>query len=124
MKALLRNPKVLVLTGILLTLASAVALFAAVQDFAVVNKTGFTITSLHASPIKDRSWGDDILGDDELLNGEELEIKFTGYGNLCRFDLMLTDTKDIEWIVEDINLCDVHSVTFTKKGGAVHWEAN
>ena len=33
----------------------------AVQDYAVINKTGLTLTHLYLSPNNDNEWGDDIL---------------------------------------------------------------
>jgi hypothetical protein len=114
----------LVLTGVALLITGAVAVYAEAQDFTVTNKTGFVISSLFVSPIKDRNWGEDILGRDELPSGREVDIHFTGYGQKCRFDIMLKDDDDNEYVVEDINLCEIHRLTFTRKGKSVLWQAN
>lgn len=106
-------------------MATVAALYAGSQDFTIVNKTGFTITAFYAAPSKDRNWGEDILGEDELESGDHVDIKFSGYGSkTCKFDVMLKDPKDKEWIVEDIDLCEIHKLTFSRKGGGVQWEAN
>ena len=36
---------------------------------------------------------------------------------------MIKDPKDQEWIMEGIDLGEIHSLTFSKKGGSVRWEA-
>ena len=114
-----------VLAGMALLLGTGASVFADAQDFTIVNKTGFTITSLYASPVKAKNWGSDILGEGEMGTGRTLEIKFSGYGDkVCRFDVMLKDEDEKEWIVEDIDLCEIHSLSFSKKGGSVHFEAN
>jgi hypothetical protein len=98
-------------------------LLAGDQDFTLTNKTGFVISSLFASPVKDRTWGNDILGEDELASGNSLEIAFSGYGKKCRFDLMVKDRDDNEYTVEDINLCEIHNITFTYKNKTLYWSA-
>lgn len=116
------SSKMRILAG---TALLAATLFAGDQDFTLVNKTGFTISALHVAPSKDRTWGPDILGKDEMPSGQSLEITFTGYGNkTCQFDVMLKDGDDTEWIVEEINLCDTHNLTFSKDGKKVVWTAN
>ena len=111
------------LTVILCLLANSAALFGGDQDFTLTNKTGFVISSLYASPVKDRNWGNDILGEDEMPSGKSLDITFSGYGQKCRFDLMVKDRDDNEYTVEDINLCEIHKITFTYKGKTLYWAA-
>ncbi len=114
-----------VLAGMALLLGTGASVFADAQDFKIVNKTGFTITSLYASPVKAKNWGSDILGEGEMASGRTLEIKFSGYGDkVCKFDVMLKDEDEKEWIVEDIDLCEIHSLSFSKKGDSVLFEAN
>lgn len=114
-----------ILGAMALLLGTGASVFADAQDFKIVNKTGFTITSLYASPVKAKNWGDDILGEGEMATGRTLDIKFSGYGDkVCHFDVMLKDEDEKEWIVEDIDLCEIHSLTFSKKGGSVQFEAN
>ena len=111
------------LTMSLVMLVNSAALFGGDQDFTLTNKTGFIISSLYAAPLKDRMWGNDILGEDEMSSGKSLDITFTGYGGKCRFDLMVKDQDDNEYTVEDINLCEIHKITFTYKGKTLYWAA-
>ena len=116
------SSKMRIMAGVALLAAT---LFAGDQDFTLVNKTGFTISALYVAPTKDRHWGDDILGKDELDSGQSLDITFKGYGKkTCLFDVMLKDEDDTEWIVEEIDLCEIHNLTFSKKGKKVVWTTN
>jgi hypothetical protein len=113
------------MAGLTLLAATAMTVWAGEQDFTLVNKTGFTISALYVAPAHDREWGEDILGEDEMPTGKTLDITFKGYGKkVCQFDVMLKDQDDNEWIVEGINLCEIHNLSFSKKGKSVMWEAN
>ncbi len=113
------------MVGVGLLAATAMTVWAGEQDFTLVNKTGFTISALYVAPAKDRDWGEDILGEDEMPSGKTLDITFKGYGKkVCQFDVLLKDQDDNEWVVEGINLCEIHSLSFSKKGKSVNWEAN
>lgn len=119
------SSKMRIMAGVAVLAATATAVFAGDQDFTLINKTGFTISALYVAPTKDRHWGDDILGKDELDSGQSLDITFKGYGKkTCLFDVMLKDEDDTEWIVEEIDLCETHKLIFSKKGKKVVWEAN
>ena len=117
--------KLLIAGAVLATLALNVPAHARqAQDFSVLNRTGMTIVALYVSEIDENSWEEDILGRDVLENGQEVAIRFKGYDDdNCDFDIRIDDDDDNEWIVEDIDLCRIHKVTFTKKGSKVFWQA-
>ena len=37
---------------------------------------------------------------------------------------MVKDEDDTEWIIEKEDLCEIHNLTFSKKGKKVVWSAN
>ena len=45
-------------------------------DFTLVNKTGYTIDALFISPTASDEWGEDVLGQDTLDNGQRCKITF------------------------------------------------
>lgn len=95
-----------------------------VQDFTVVNKTGWAIQALFVSESDDDDWQEDILGKDVLTNGASTEIAFSGYGNkTCSFDIRIDDPDDNSWTVEDVDLCKTHQVTFRVVKGHVVYDA-
>lgn len=70
-------------------LLSAVA---AAQDYYVdiTNRTGFTIMYVQVSPGKSKSWEEDVLGFDVLLDGDTQRVNLYGYKSPI-FDIRLTD---------------------------------
>src|SRR5437773_1832450 len=44
----------------------------AAQDFTLINKTGVVIDKLYVSPANKDEWGDDILGQDQLADGQSV----------------------------------------------------
>jgi hypothetical protein len=97
---------------------------AAIQDFTVINKTGFTITALHVSESDNNDWEEDILGADVLPDGKSTNISFHGYsGKACEFDIRIDDEDENQSIVEGINLCETQAVTFKKACSKVVFEA-
>jgi len=86
------------------------------RDISVVNKAGEPITEIYIALANVDDWGEDVLGEDVLENGETVEIHFSGYGKKeCRFDLLAKNEDGDEWLLEDLNLCEVSTVTITGK---------
>jgi hypothetical protein len=96
-----------------------------VQDFTLHNATGKSITHVYVSEADNPKWEEDVLGKDVLDNGESWDIKFKGYGeNVCKFDVKIKTDDDNEWIVDDINLCEMNDLKFSMQGGKVVYEKN
>jgi len=116
--------KIIFLAG-LMTLASTLAPTNApvVQDYAVINKTGLTLTHLYLSPNNDNEWGDDILDQDVLANGEECGIEFDPDDEECAYDIKVIDSKETAWTVTNVDLCKYTKVTFTMQKGKMIWTA-
>lgn len=81
------------------------------QDFTLHNKTGVVIDKLFVSPSDKDDWQEDILGKDQLADGESLEIKFHPKEKAAKWDLKVQDTSgnSIEW--HDLNLTEISEVT-------------
>lgn len=47
------------------------------QDFTLVNDTGVEIHHVYISPHDSDAWGEDILGEDTLADGDSVHIKFS-----------------------------------------------
>src|SRR5438309_2161119 len=67
--------------------AAAPASEGAAQDFTLVNKTGVVIDKLFVSPADKDEWGEDILGKDQMADGESWEIKFHPKEKADKWDL-------------------------------------
>lgn len=106
--------------ALVLAVAATVTVFAGAQDFVVTNKTGFAITELYVSPSAKNDWEEDVLGTDVLENGKSTTVTFEGYGDkVCKFDIKIVDEDDEAWVIEKIDLCATHKVTFKKQGDSI-----
>lgn len=56
----------------------------------ITNNTGYTIVYMHVSPGNSKSWEEDVLGNDVLMNGDTQRVTLTGY-NSPYFDVRLID---------------------------------
>lgn len=111
------------LARLLLALSAVFALaispgaLAGKQDFTVVNQTGIEIHELYVTPHDSDDWEDDILGQDTLPNGAEVDIQFSRKEKAALWDLRVVDSKgnSIEW--ENLDLLTISSVTLHYKKG-------
>lgn len=69
----------------------------------VKNSTKFNIDNVYMSPDEEDHWGNDILGDNEILKpGESIEVEV----DCGKWDVKLVADDDSECQVEDITLCE------------------
>ena len=107
------------LLGALLFVVPAVA-SAANQDFSVKNKTGYQIDSIYVSPHSNRNWGDDVMSRGVVLEDDEtLDISFPHSASACHFDLMVAYNDGDKATWDDLNLCEISTVTlhYDRKAG-------
>jgi hypothetical protein len=81
------------------------------QDFTLVNKTGYTIDQVYVAPSSSDDWEEDVLGQDQLTNGDNVHITFSRDAKPCGWDLKVvyTDGEKAEW--EKFDLCQVSKIT-------------
>lgn len=86
------------------------ALAEAKQDFTLYNKTGYTIDQVYVSPSAATDWDEDVLGRDQLANGESVHITFSRSDKSCKWDVKVvwTDKSDSEW--SGFDLCSVSKI--------------
>ncbi|MDP4824065.1 MAG: hypothetical protein NWR47_08980 [Aestuariivirgaceae bacterium] len=81
-------------------------------DFKIVNATGYDINAVYVSGSSEDTWSDDVMGQDLLEDGYEVEITFTGDTSECKSDLKVDWTDDSPSVVwQGIDLCTVSEVT-------------
>jgi hypothetical protein len=82
------------------------------QDFELVNSTGYEIKNVYVSPTTSSDWGDDILGEDTLADGDSQQIKFpASRGDACEWDIKVTYQDDTSHQWTDVNLCSISKLT-------------
>ena len=89
----------------------------AAQDFTLVNKTGVEIDKVFISPHDADDWEEDILGQDTLPDGQNVEVKFDRDETAAKWDLRIEDKQgnDIEW--ENLDLLKISKLTLRYKDG-------
>ena len=81
------------------------------RDFSLVNSTGDTIERVFVESAKSDEWGEDVLENEPLEDGDSVDITFEGYGKECIFDLK-ADYQGAESVVwYDLNLCSISRLT-------------
>lgn len=91
--------------------------YAGDQDFVLVNNTGVDINNLYVSPANSDKWGDDILGEDALPDGQSATVTFSHEADECVWDFMVKDEQGtgIQWT--DIDLCKYSKITLHIEDG-------
>ncbi len=114
--------------ALLLTAAS----FAQVFDFTLYNETGYDIDFVYVAPADDDEWGEDVLGEGQLADGESVEITFDkDYEaamlalNVDKYDLRIEYADGNEEEYYDLRLEDITNLTLSVDGegnGVATWE--
>jgi hypothetical protein len=82
------------------------------QNFTLINKTGYDLDAIFVSPSKINDWGNDIMGQDVLGDGEKVNIKFHRKTKACNWDLKVIYTvDDSSAIWRDVDLCTIEKIT-------------
>ncbi len=93
------------------------------DDYGVINETGMVITHLYLSPTNEDEWGDDILEEDVLEDGDECGIEFHPDDEECAYDVRIVDDNEKAWVVKGVDLCAYTKVTFYTQGPKMMWRA-
>lgn len=99
------------MSSLLVALALVTPACAGDQDFTLTNSTGVVIEKIFVSPHDADKWGEDIMGQDVLADGESVEVKFHRDEESEEWDLK-TEDKDgntIEW--EKLSLPKINKIT-------------
>lgn len=101
----------------IVAVAFSPAAIAGDQDFTVVNATGVEIHQLFVSSHDTDEWEEDILGQDTLAAGDEVEISFSPAEEAELWDLKVVDGDDNSITWESLNLLEISQVTLHYKNG-------
>ncbi|WP_083006644.1 hypothetical protein [Halomonas sp. GT] len=82
-----------VLFAALLMLCSSSLVMAADYYVDITNRTGYTLYYMYVSPADSKSWEEDVLGNDVLMDGGTQRVTITGYDSPI-FDIRLVDEED------------------------------
>jgi hypothetical protein len=77
-------------------------------DFTLVNKTGYDISDIYVGPSTQKEWGDDIMGQDVVLDGESVDVTFSADETDKKWDIYVTwvgykSDEDVFWVGFDLS---------------------
>ncbi|WP_163071539.1 hypothetical protein, partial [Acinetobacter baumannii] len=75
------------------------------QDFALINKTGYTIDEIYVSPASANNWGEDLAGDDSLEHGQQFNVSFHPSTQACNWDILVVYDDGDSSEFRGVNLC-------------------
>ncbi len=93
-------------------------------DFKLVNQTGVTISSIYIAPHDTDEWGDDVMEDDVLRNGESLDLEFHPKARAEEWDLRIEDKdgNSVEWESLDLTKITVLTIKIVKGKPVAEWK--
>lgn len=83
-------------------------------EFALVNNSSHTLVYLYVAPSNTEEWGDDILGENGILESGYEATVFIGDGSdQCLYDLRFETAEGAELDVYEVDICALNSYTLT-----------
>ena len=94
-----------------------------VLDFKLENRTGINIHSIFISSHDSEEWGDDLMEDDILRDGEDLDIEFHPKAGARLWDLRIEDKEgdSVEWEAIDPTKFEVLTLKIVKGKPIAEW---
>lgn len=92
-------------------------------DFRLENRTGINIHAIFISSHDSEDWGEDIMEDDILRDGEDLDIEFHPKAGAKLWDLRIED-KDgdsVEWEAIDPTKFEILTLKIVKGKPIAEW---
>lgn len=87
------------------------------NDFTLVNKTGYVLDKVFISPSKADDWGEDVMGQDVLNDGESVLIKFSPKASTGLYDLKVVykvDDSSSVWSGYDLTKINKITIHYDK----------
>lgn len=101
---------------------ASVPLFAATPalaenlNFALVNKTGYTINEVYVSSAATDDWEEDVMGRDTLDHNDRVNIKFDKGARGCKWDVKVVYEDGEEAMRQGFDLCKISEITLRYDG--------
>ena len=87
-----------------------------VKNLKFINKTGMTVTRVFMSPHNAAKWSGNLLTAGRIASNDAYQVGIpTGTKN-CSWDFRVYDDKNKEYLVSNVNICDMSSVVAMKQG--------
>lgn len=91
--------------------ASVVPAAALDRHVNIVNKTDYSIVEFYASSVGQDTWEENILGDDEVPPGGNVNVNIDDGTGYCKYDLKVVFSDGDEVVKNAMNVCEVGTFT-------------
>jgi hypothetical protein len=103
---------ILVVAVLALLLTTAPSAFADERDFTLHNNSSVDIYYVYVSPSSSNFWGDDVLSEDVLPSGDEVDITFDDPRTTCVWDIKAVAHDGSVGYIYKVDLCSISDVYF------------
>ena len=80
----------------------------------IINETDHTMVRFYASNIAVDSWQEDILGDDVLKPGQDVNINIDDGTGHCKYDFKAVFDNGQSLVKRNVNVCEITSYRYTE----------
>ena len=87
---------------------------AADRNVDILNRTGLTMTKFYASVTRSNSWEENILGNDNLADGDTQSVDIDDGSGKCVFDFKAEFKGGATAEKRGINVCEISTFTFSR----------
>lgn len=93
-------------------------------DFKLVNSTGINIYSIYIAPHESKEWGDDVMKQDILRDGESVNLTFHPKAKSPIWDLRIEDKdgNSVEWDSLDLSQIETLTIKLVKGKAIAEWK--
>lgn len=107
--------KKITLVLMIILLVSTAVYAQSTASVTIKNETGYTINYVYFSPSAFDDWADDFLGDDVLIDGDEIVITLDREidGSELVYDLQAVDEDDDYYTIYEIDITESPSISIT-----------
>jgi hypothetical protein len=97
--------------------------FAGALDFTLINFTRSNLHAIYVSSHDSEGWEENVLGRDQLFDGDIVKIRFNPQEKAVKWDLRVEDENgyNAEW--KELNLREISRITIRRGNGIVMAEA-
>lgn len=101
-----------VLAAMAMLVASVVSAGAVDRNVNIHNNTGYTIYRFYSTNSGATKWGNDVMGNSTLPNGNYMHLNFDNKYNYCKFDFRIEFQDGSSHEERAVDVCTVGDFTF------------
>ena len=80
----------------------------------IINETGHAMVHFYASNVSSDSWEEDILGEDVLRPGQDVNVNIDDGTGHCKYDFKAVFDDGDALVRRNINVCQISSYRYTE----------